>query len=127
MIIRETRYTQARNIVRREALLVDEMSYPLAELDTCRGVAILHRDAPEDVREVELDLKVSVVWHRKTTENSGIACAVYVTGAAALLGCCQRPVLTVDLAGYQPADLSTASPATQTYGQGLLLRACRIP
>jgi hypothetical protein len=69
-------------------LFVDEMGYSLAEFDARCTVAILHRDAPQDICEVELDLKVSVIWHRKTTENSSVPCAVYITDTAALLGCC---------------------------------------
>jgi hypothetical protein len=103
------------------------MSYTLAQLDTCRTVAILHRDAPQNIGEVELDLKVSMVRNRKAAEYSRVACAVYVPGTAALPSCCQRPVLTVDLVVNQPADLSTANTVTQTYRQSLLLRARRIP
>jgi hypothetical protein len=87
LIVGDTRYTQARGVVCCEALLVEEMSYALAELDACGTVAILHGNAPQDVREVELDLKVSMVRNWKATEDSGIACAVYVPGAA-LLSCC---------------------------------------
>jgi hypothetical protein len=46
-------------------LFVEEMSYSLAQLDTCRIVAILHRDAPQDIGEVELDLEVSMVRNRE--------------------------------------------------------------
>jgi hypothetical protein len=64
------------------------MGYSLAEFDARCTVAILHRDAPQDICEVELDLKVSVIGHRETTENSSVARAVYITDTAALLGCC---------------------------------------
>jgi hypothetical protein len=68
-------------------LFVDEMGYSLAEFDARCTVAILHRDAPQDICEVELDLKVSMIWHRKAAEYSRIASTVYVAGAASLLGC----------------------------------------
>jgi hypothetical protein len=63
------------------------MSYTLAKLDARRRVAVLHGYTPQDGGEVELDLEVSVVWHRKAAEYSRVACTVYVTCSASLLGC----------------------------------------
>jgi hypothetical protein len=77
----------ACTVVRREALFVEEVSYTLAKLDARRRVAVLHGYTPQDGCEVEFDLEVSVVWHRKAAEYSRIASTVYVTGAASLLGC----------------------------------------
>jgi len=53
-------------------LFVEEMSDPLAEFDTGAAVSVTHGNAPENVCEVELELKVSVVRHWKTTLNVNI-------------------------------------------------------
>jgi len=73
LIIRDASYAQTRGVVRSEALFVEEMGHSLAKLDACRRVAILHGHTPQDVSEVELDHKVSVVRNRETAEN------IYVT------------------------------------------------
>jgi len=85
LIIRNARYTQAGDVVCCETLLVEEMSYPLAELDARCAVTVLHRYAPENVCEVELDLKVSMVRNWKAAENSGVAGTVYTACTTALL------------------------------------------
>jgi hypothetical protein len=64
------------------------MSYSLTKLNSCYTVAILHRDAPQDICEVELDLKVSMVRNWDAAEYSRVACAVYVPCAGSLLSCC---------------------------------------
>jgi hypothetical protein len=64
------------------------MGYSLTKLDTCRIIAILHRDAPKDICEVELDLKVSMVRNWDAAEYSRVACTVYVPIAGSLLRRC---------------------------------------
>jgi hypothetical protein len=103
------------------------MSDSLAELDTRCTIAILHRDAPQDSCEVELDLEVSMVRNRQAAEDRGAAWTVYVPQGATLLVCGERPVLAVDLAVQQPADLDAAGAGALAYRHGLLLGPCRIP
>jgi len=44
------------------------MSDSLTKLDTCRIIPILHRDAPQDICEIEFDLEVSMVRKGKAAE-----------------------------------------------------------
>src|SRR5437660_11176647 len=103
------------------------MSDPLAEFDTGAAVSVTHWNAPENVCEVELELKVSVVWHWKTAHDCSVPRTIYIPAATALLGCCQWPVLGVDLVGQQPVYLGIAWAVTLTDGQGPFLGTRRVP
>jgi len=48
------------------------VSNPLAEFDTGGAVSVTHGNTPENVCEVELELKVSVVRHWKTALNVSV-------------------------------------------------------